>query len=86
MTKTYPTIEEFTQWVKEDFKCWFTRITDAQVDAYFETDEAKDRVSREYNEGIEGLKSRDITSKIFRNGCVASAAECLSLMYDGEIG
>ncbi len=71
--------------MKEDFKCWFSKITDAQVDAYFESEEAKREVNRVYAEKIAKLKKGEITEKIFRNGCVTSIAMCLSLMYDGPL-
>ncbi len=80
-----PSLEEFTQLVKEDFKCWFTGITDAAVDRYFETDEARNEVEDRYNENVEELKSGEITTMIFRIDCVASVAMCLSLMYDGPL-
>ncbi len=75
------TIEEFTEEVKEIFITEMRALAKEEVDAYFETEEAKRFVKSKYNVGIKDLESGKITDEIFREGYTSSLAHCLALMY-----
>ncbi|MCD8287072.1 MAG: hypothetical protein LUD50_07610 [Clostridia bacterium] len=83
--QTCPTLEEFTQIVKEYFECYYGSISEAALDRYFESDEARRVVGNRYKEHLEDLKNGEITTKIFRIGCAAAVGDCLAFMYEGDI-
>ncbi|MCD8306862.1 MAG: hypothetical protein LUD51_01335 [Clostridia bacterium] len=83
--QTCPTLEEFTQLVKEYFECDFGPISEAAQEKYFQSDKVRYIVESRYKESVEKLKNAEITARIFRIGCAASVAECLSLMYSGPV-
>ena len=49
--KFFPTIEKFTAETKRCFAAGWTTLSDEEVDAYFETDEAKDVINDAFRNG-----------------------------------
>ncbi|KGF11792.1 hypothetical protein HMPREF1633_04510 [Tissierellia bacterium S5-A11] len=72
--------EEYRAIVVYNFKELRGSLSDEEVEAYFER-EGNEITRDRYEEDVEKLKEGRITERILENGCPASVAYCLSLMY-----
>ena len=63
-----------------NFKELRDSLSDEEVEAYFER-EGNEITRDSYEEDVKSLKRGEITERILENGCTASVAYCLSLMY-----
>ena len=74
------TFEQYREMVKKSFldDCDERQLDEAKK--YFNSEEAQRVIRVNYKEDIAKLKNKQITDKIFCNGCVNGVAYCLSMM------
>lgn len=76
-----PSLEEFTNAVKEYFQSAWWNLNVDQVDDYINGEEAQELITNRYNEGVEKYKRGAITSRQFLVGLASSTGNCLVYMY-----
>lgn len=77
-----PSYKEYEKMVKERYDKSLTAFSKKEKDEYFYGDEAQKELRSRYRADVDELRSGKITEKVFLNGCVASVANCLSLMFE----
>ena len=80
--KNIHTFEEYRKEIKQHFWDLSFNLSEKEVDDYFNTDEVKSKLERDYARDFEKLQSGEITQDVFDVGCTSSVAYCLFLMYE----
>lgn len=76
-----PSLEEFTNAVKEFFQTGWWSLSAEQVDDYIYGEEAQELITNRYNEAVKQYKNKEITKQQFLVGVASSAGNCLVYMY-----
>lgn len=76
-----PSLEEFTNAVKEYFQVGWWSLDAEQVDDYIYGEEAQELITNRYNEAVKKYKNKEITKRQFITGVASSAGNCLIYMY-----
>ena len=79
--KNIQTFEEYTKEIKQHFWDLSFNLLEKEVDDYFNTDEVKNKLERDYARDFKKLQSGEITQDVFDIGCTSSVAYCLFYMY-----
>ena len=74
------TYEEYRAIVVKQFRYYWKDLSDEEVEAYFER-EGNEITRTRYKGDVKSLKRGEVAERILENGCPASVAYCLSLMY-----
>lgn len=75
------TYEEYRAEVKMGFCYYWDNLTDEEVEDYFKR-EGEALVKERYNTDIEAYNKGEIPFNVLIEGCPASVAYCLQLMYE----
>ena len=79
--KNIQTFEEYTKEIKQHFWDLSFNLLEKEVDDYFNTDEVKNKLERDYARDFKKLQSGEIKQDVFDIGCTSSVAYCLFYMY-----
>ena len=78
-----PSLEEFTNAVKEYFQVGWWSLSAEQVDNYIRSEEAQEQILDQYNQSKKKYESGKTTREQILVGTASSIGNCLVYMYDG---
>ena len=76
------TFENYRDMVKKSYLASCGDKERTKASKYFDSEEAQDVIRENYESDIKKLKNKEITEKVFCNGCVDGVAYCLYLMME----
>lgn len=88
MSKEYtrvPTLEEFTAIARKDFEAGWSNLSKKTVDEYFNSEEVKSKIKRDYEAELRSYNDGKLPLATFWQGSAYAVGNCLDLMYDGKI-
>lgn len=76
-----PTLEEYSEAVKEALSLYLSHLKEAEIDSYLATKDSKEDIENAYNEKVKRMEDGKITRKIFLEGAASSTAHNLYMLY-----